>query len=146
MLAYDGHHRVALGGFVHRLVDQEGGAQVAGQDQQSVAEVNRAPLTIRETAIVEHLQQDVEDLWVSLLHLVEEYDAVGTPAHGFGELATLVIADIAGRRPDQPSDRMLLGVFAHVDAHNRALVVVQEVGQGLGQLGLAHTRGAQEEE
>ena len=41
---------------------------------------------------------------------------------------------------------MLLGVLGHVDAHDGALVVEEELGQRLGQLGLAHARGAQEEE
>ena len=41
---------------------------------------------------------------------------------------------------------MLLHVFRHVHAGDGGLVVEQEVGQGLGQLGLAHARGAEEEE
>ena len=40
---------------------------------------------------------------------------------------------------------MLFAVLAHVDADHRALVVEEEVGQRLGQLGLADTGGAEEQ-
>ncbi len=41
---------------------------------------------------------------------------------------------------------MLLAVLAHVDAHQGVLVVEHELGQRLGQLGLAHAGGAEEDE
>ena len=83
---------------------------------------------------------------MGLLHLVEQDDGVGTPTDGLGELAALVVPHVAGRRSDQPGDRVLLGVLTHVDADHRALVVEEEVGQGPGQLGLAGAGGAQEQE
>ena len=71
---------------------------------------------------------------------------VGPAAHRLGELAALLVADVAGRGADQPGDRVLLAVLAHVDADHRPLVVEQEVGQRLGQLGLADAGRAEEEE
>jgi hypothetical protein len=50
-------------------------AQVRGEDQDRVAEVDRAALTVRQAAVVQHLEQDVEDLRVRLLDLVEQDDA-----------------------------------------------------------------------
>jgi hypothetical protein len=41
---------------------------------------------------------------------------------------------------------VLLGVLTHVDADDRPLVVEQEVGQRLGELGLAGARRAEEQE
>ncbi len=41
---------------------------------------------------------------------------------------------------------MLLLVLAHVDAHHGALVIEEELGQGAGQLGLAHPGRAEEDE
>ena len=67
-------------------------------------------------------------------------------ADGLGELAALLVADVAGRRADQPRDRVLLAVLAHVDADHRPLVVEQEVRERLGQLGLADAGRAEEQE
>ena len=71
---------------------------------------------------------------------------VRTAPHRLGELAALLVADVAGRGADEPGDRVLLAVLAHVDADHRPLVVEQEVGQRLGQLGLADAGRAEEQE
>ena len=81
-----------------------------------------------------------------LLHLVEQHDLIGPPPHRLGQHAAFVIADIARRRADQPAHGMLLHELRHVDAHHRVVVVEQEARERLGQLGLAHARGAEEEE
>ena len=88
---------------------------VRGHDDDGVLEVDRAALAVGEPAVVEDLEQDVEDVVVRLLDLVEEDDAVGPAAHGLGELAALVVADVAGRRADQPRDGVLLHVLGHVE-------------------------------
>lgn len=49
------------------------------------------------------------------------------------------------RRPDEPADRVLLHVLGHVYAHHGLVSVEHEASQGLGQLGLAHTWGAEAE-
>ena len=104
------------------------------------------PLPVREAAVVEHLQQDVEHVRMRLLDLVEQHHLIGPAAHRFGERAALLVAHIAGRRADEPGDRVLLHVFRHVEAHQRRLVVEQERRQRLGQLGLADACGAEEHE
>ena len=85
---------------------------VGGHDQHDVLEVHRAALAVGQAAVVHHLQQRVEDVRVGLLDLVEQDDAVGPAAHGLGELAALVVADVAGRRADQAADGVLLHVLA----------------------------------
>ena len=92
--------RLSLG--VERLVGQELRAQVGGQDHDHVPEVDRTALAVGQPAVVEHLQQDVEDLAVGLLDLVQQHDRVRAPPDGLGELAALLVADVAGRRTDQP--------------------------------------------
>lgn len=57
-------------------LDEVLAAEVGREDQDGVAEVDRPPLPVGEPPVVEHLEQDVEDLRVRLLDLVEEYDAV----------------------------------------------------------------------
>ena len=75
--------------------------QVRRHDQHDVGEVDRATLAVGEATVVEHLQQHVEHVGVGLLDLVEQHHAVGPAAHGLGELAALVVADVAGRRADE---------------------------------------------
>ena len=144
--AHHAHHGVPLQLVVELLIGQILRAEIRGQDQDHVAEVDRTTLAVGQPTVVEHLQQDVEDLAVGLLDLVEQDHRVRAPADRFGELAALVVADVPGRCPDQPRDRVLLGVLAHVDPDHRPLVVEQELGQRLGQLGLADTGRAEEQE
>ena len=122
------------------------GADVRGHDHDRVAEVDRPALGVGEPPVLEDLEQDVEDVGVGLLDLVEQQHRVGLAAHGLGQLAALVVADVAGRRADEPRDRVLLHVLGHVDADHRVLVAEQELGQRPGELGLADPRGAEEDE
>src|SRR5680860_1752360 len=81
-----------------------------------------------------------------LLDLVEQHNRVGAPAHCFGELASLLVADVSRRRTHQPADGVLLHVLGHVELDERGLVAEHELGQRLGALGLAHTRRSEEDE
>ena len=121
-------------------------AQVGGHDHHGIAEIHRPALAIGQPAVVQQLQQHIEDLRVGLFDLIEQHHAVRPPAHRFGELPAFLIADISRRRADQPRDRVLLLVFAHVDPHHRPLVIEQELRQGTGQLGLAHPGWSEENE
>ena len=96
-------------------------ADVAGHDDHGVLEMHHAALAVGQPAVVQHLQQHVEHVGVGLLDLVEQHHAVGLAPHGLGQLAAFVVADVAGRRADQPRDGVLLHVLRHVDAdHARA--------------------------
>ena len=121
-------------------------SDVAGHDHHGVLEVHGPALRVGQATVVEDLEQDVEDIRVGLLDLVEQDDLVWPTADGLGQLAALLVADIAGRRPDQPRDGELLHVLAHVDADHRLLVVEQEAGEGAGELGLADAGRAEEQE
>ena len=80
-----------------------------------------------------------------LLDLVEKDHGVRLAAHGLGELAALVVADIARRRADQARNAVLLHVFGHVDAHHRAFGIEERLGERLRQFGFTHTRGAEKQ-
>ena len=88
-------------------------------------------MPVGETAVVEHLEQDIEHIGVRLLDLVEQEHRVGTAADRLRELAAFVVADVAGRRSDEARDGVLLHVLAHVDADHRLLVVEEELGERL---------------
>ena len=128
-----------------RLGD-EVAADVRRHDDDGVLEVDRPSLAVGQPPVVEQLQHDVEHFGVRLLDLVEQHDRVRPAAHRFGELAGLLVADVAGRRADQPRDGVLLLVLRHVDADHRVLVVEQELGERARQLGLADAGRAEEDE
>src|SRR3954463_12229633 len=119
---------------------------VRGHDHDRVAEVDRAALRVRQPPVLQDLQEDVEDVRVGLLDLVEQQHGVRLAAPGLGQLAALVVADVARRRADQARDGVLLHVLRHVDADHRVLVAEEELGERARQLLLAPAGGAKEEE
>ena len=117
---------------MHDVVDpvEEFGAQVnlefawvriARQDDDRVAEVDRAALRVGDATVVEDLQEDRGDVGVRLLELVEEDHAIRAPSHRLRQLAGLVVAGVSGRRAKQSRDRVRLGVLREIDAHERIL-------------------------
>ena len=96
-------------------------AEVRRHHDHRVGEVDRAALAVGQPAVVHELQQDVPDLRVGLLDLVEQDHGVRAPAHRLGQLAAVAVADVAGRRADQPRDRVRLAELGHVDPDERLL-------------------------
>ena len=121
-------------------------ADVARHDDDGVREVGGATAAVGEAAVVEHLEEQVEDVGVRLLDLVEEEHAVGPAPHRLGEEAALLAVDVARRRADEALRHVLLHELAHVDAGHRLLVVEEELGERLGELRLADAGRAEEEE
>ena len=121
-------------------------AEVRGHDDQRIFEVDGPPMTVGQAAIVQHLQQDVENVRVRLFDLVEQDDLIRPPPDGFGQHAALFVADVSWRRADQPGHRVLLHKLTHVDAYHRGIVIEQERGQRFGQLCLTDAGGAEKQE
>ena len=70
-------------------------ADVAGHDDDRVLEVHGPALAVGQAAVVEDLEEDVEDVRVGLLDLVEQDDLVRPAADRLGQLAALLVADVA---------------------------------------------------
>src|SRR5215208_7330060 len=121
-------------------------AHVGGHDDHRLLEVHRPALRVCQTSVVEDLQKDIEDVGVSLLYLVQEQDAVGTAPDTLGELACLLVADVAGRGPNQAAHRVPLLELAHVDANHGRLLAEEGFGQRAGELGLSNARWPEEQE
>ena len=83
---------------------------------------------------------------MGLLDLVEEQHRVRPPPHLLGQLAGLLVADVAGRRADEARNRVPLLELAHVEADHQVLVAEQSLGERAGELGLADPGRAKEEE
>ena len=58
------------------------GAHVGRHDDHGIAEVDRLALAISQATLLQHLQQNVEDVGVRLLDLVEQHDRVRVTTNG----------------------------------------------------------------
>ncbi len=139
--------RVADGGEAQVLgIHDPLGPCVGGHDQHGVLEAHLPALGIRDMAVVQNLQQDVEHVRVGLLDLVEEHHGIGVAPDLLGELPALVKAHVARRGAYHLGHGMPLHILGHVHADDRLLGAEHGLRQGLGQLCLAHAGGAQEQE
>ena len=84
------------------------GSGVRGHDQYHIAEIDLPSLVVRYDSIVHDLEEKVVYVFVCLLDLVKEQHAVWILPYGFGQDASVVISDIAGRGADQLCYRVLL--------------------------------------
>ncbi len=121
-------------------------AEVAGHNNHRVAEVHRAALTVGQTAIIQQLQQGIEDLRVGFFDLVKQHHAVGAAADRFGQLAAFFKPNITGRRAEEPADGVFLLIFGHINPHHGVFVIEEESRQGAGQFRLADAGRTEEDE
>ena len=117
MVPNGAHDKLAGGGLngaLAHLVEVRR-AEVAGHDDDRVAEVDDAPLTVRQPAVVEDLEEELVELPRGLLDLVDEDDRVRLAANVLRELTALVVADVARGSTDETRNRVLLRVLRAVD-------------------------------
>jgi hypothetical protein len=122
------------------------GAEVRGHDHDGVLEVDRAALGVGQPAVVEDLEQDVEDVRMRFLDLVEEEHRVRPPPDLLGQLACLVVADVSRRSADETRDGVPLLELAHVEANHQVLGAEQDLCERTRELRLADARRPEEEE
>jgi len=99
-----------------RSLRQLRGTGVGGHDDHHIAEIRLASVVVGQRAVIHHLQQDVVDIRMRLLDLVEQQHRIWMLGDRFGQQPALVETDVAGRRADQPRNRMAFHVFRHVEA------------------------------
>ena len=73
---------------------------VGRHDDDRVFEVDRPPLRIGKAAVVEYLQENVEDFRMRFLYLVEEDDRIRPVTHELCQPATLIVSYVSGGRPN----------------------------------------------
>ena len=134
------HALVALRVSTAAVAENDVGADVRSHHDDRVLEIDRSALAIGQTAIVEDLEQRVEDVGVCLLDLVEEDHRIGLPANCLGELPPFIVADVSRRSAHEPGNSVLLHVLGHVQADHVRLVVEKRVGERAGDLGLPDPR------
>ena len=102
------------------------------------------PLAVRQPPLVQNLQQQIENIRVSLFDFIEQNDRIGLSPHFFGQLPSLVEPDVSGRRADQFCDRMLFHILAHVHTDQSAFIAEYRRRDGFGKLRLSHPRRTDE--
>src|SRR6266566_5993244 len=118
---------------------QQGRADVRGHDHNGIAEVYSATLCIGQLAILQYLEQHVEDVRVSLLDFVEQDYAIGLTTNSLSELTALFIANISRRGTNQACCRVALHKFGHVNFDKSFFTTEHEFSKSTSQLGLADT-------
>mmetsp|Transcript_10086 Transcript_10086/g.25923 ORF Transcript_10086/g.25923 Transcript_10086/m.25923 type:complete len:259 (-) Transcript_10086:320-1096(-) len=121
--------------------------QIGRHNKYGVLALDRLALTVSDPTFIKELQHQVEHVWVCLLDLVKENDGVRAVREQLGELPTLFVADVPWRGPDELGSFVLRLVLGHVDPDEPFAVARVDVRRHLlGQLGLAETGRAEEEE
>ena len=81
-----------------------------------------------------------------LFDFVKEHHAVGLAPHGFGQLAALVKAHVAGRRAYHARYGVFFHILAHIQADQRVFIAKHRLAQCAAKLGFANACGAQKDE
>ena len=115
------------------------GTDVGGHNQDRILEIDSFAGRIRDTSIIQNLQQDVKYIRVRFLNLIEEDNGIRFAPYCLGQLTALVISDISWRRSDQTGNGMFLHVFTHIDTNHVVLIVKQCLRQRFCKLCLADT-------
>ena len=112
-------------------------AGVGSHDDTGIFEIDLPPVGICDVAFIQDLKQYVKYIRMSLLDLIEQDHTVWMPPHLLGELASLVIAHIAGRRSDHLGYAVFLHVLRHVNADQVLLRTEYSLSDSLGKLSLS---------
>src|SRR5467141_4142181 len=72
-------------------------SNVRGHNDDRVLEVDDAPLSISQAAVIEDLKQNIKGVVMGLLDFVKENHRVRPASHGFSQLASLFITDVSRR-------------------------------------------------
>ena len=105
-----------------------------------------AALTIRQTTLVQNLEQYIEHIGMSLFNLVKKENGVRTTTHRFSKFAAFVVSHISWRRAHELSHGMALHIFRHIKGYERILATEEKLRQRFCKLRLANARWPQEDE
>ena len=107
-------------------------AGVGGHDDDRLGEVNPSPASVKQRAVVEHLEHEVEYGLIGLLDLIEHDNGVRLLEDLVRQSAALAEADVGRLRADELRCRELGVVLGHVDPDDRAPKGIREAERDLG--------------
>ena len=73
-----------------------------------------------------------------LFNFIEQNDRIWFSADFFGQLAALVVSDVAGRRADQLGNAVFFHILGHVNSNHGIFVSEHDSCQRFGEFRLAH--------
>ena len=120
------------------------GANVRGHNNDRVAEIHPPTFAIGQVAIFQHLQQQIERVGVGFFDFVEQHHAVWAATHRIGQLAAFAIADVAGRRTDQPRRVETFLKLRHINLDQGFFRAEHKLGQRFRQQCFAYAGWPQE--
>jgi hypothetical protein len=120
-----------------------GRPDIGRQYDDAASEVDLTPLEVRQAAVVEDLQEDVAYGLCGLLELVEQDHRERDLADRRDQRRTVPVDDGVAQ---QPVERLLRLVLAHVEPDQSFRRAEEEFGERLRDLGLPCARGAYEQE
>src|ERR1700690_1782267 len=103
-------------------------------------------MPVSKAPVIKQLQQGIENLGMCFFDLVKENHRIRPSSNRFGQLPTLLIADVTGRRPDEPRNCMPFLVLGHVDPGHGCLVVEEKFRQCLCEFCFPDTSWAEKQE
>ena len=107
-----------------------------------IFEINHPTLIISQAAIIKHLQQYVENIGMSFLHLIKQNHRIWFATNSLCQLSTLIISYISRRCSNQSGSTKLLLIFTHINTSHHIFIIKQIISQSLCQLCLTHTCGS----
>ena len=84
------------------LVLDNTGADIGGQDQDTIAEIYTAPKAVCKLPFLHDLQKHVEHVMVRFFDFIKKDDRVRPAADLLGKLPTFLETNVAGRSAYQP--------------------------------------------
>ena len=124
----------------HKTFEQGGRADIARHNDNGVFKIHRSALRIGYSAVVENLQQDIENVGMRLFYFVEQNDRIRSSSDRFGKLPAVFETDVSGRRAYKPRNAELLHIFAHIYSYDVIFVVEQRARERFGEFGFSHAR------
>ena len=112
---------------------------IGGHDDHDIAEINRLAIVIGQTAIIHHLQQQIENIRMGFFNFIQQQNCVRRLIHRICQKTALVKANIARRRTDQARNRMAFHIFRHIKPNK---FNAQTIGQLPCHFCFANTRRA----
>ncbi len=119
---------------------------IGGHNDNRVLEIDGASLSVCHSAIIKHLEQDVEYFRMRLLGLVKQDNAVRMSSDRFGQLSAFIVADVSRWCADQSGDGVFLHVLAHINTCHSVRIVKQEFGERFGEMRFTDTSRSHEKE